>query len=46
MNTLTDLKKLFISVDTKQDITLQMQQLKNELPACDFYVNYQLYEFE
>ena len=45
MNTLIRLKKLFISVDPKQDITLQMQRLKKELPACDFYVNYQLYEF-
>ncbi|MBC7418265.1 MAG: hypothetical protein H7325_08935, partial [Pedobacter sp.] len=46
MNTLTDLKKLFISADTKKDIALQMQRLKKELPACEFYVNYQLYEFE
>lgn len=43
MDNFSNLKKLFISTDIKQDITAHMQRLKQELPLCKFYVNYTLY---
>lgn len=44
MNSLTSLKKLFISESITPELVLEMQRLKKELPNCELYVNYTLYE--
>ena len=46
MSSLTSLKKLFISQTITPQLTLEMRRLKKELPGCEFYVNYKLYEDE
>jgi hypothetical protein len=45
MHPLSDLKKLFISVDPKEKIEATMLRIREELPQCAFYINYRLYEF-
>lgn len=46
MSSLTSLKKLFISETITPELAVEMQRLIKELPGCEFYVNYKLYEDE
>ena len=46
IHTLTELRKLFLSVEPRQEIEKQMLELKMQLPLCNFYINYTLYSFD
>jgi hypothetical protein len=43
---LQELGKLFLSVDRNKDIAAKMRELQEQLPTCNFYINYTLYEVE